>query len=263
MLEGVPFSISLASAALAGFLWFFVLYIISLARRDNRIADIGWPIAFIIAVVVVLFQRESVGARNIIVTTLVMVWGVRLALHVWLRSRGKGEDWWHKELRRAWGEHWVIRSFLQLYLLQAAYVIIIVSPALYVNTFSVPSLGVLDFVGLALWVIGFLWEAVGDHQLVRFKQSPKNKGHVLRYGLWRYSRHPNYFGEVLMWFGIWLMAMSIPGSLYTVSGPLFILALLVWIRGVPSLERHLSANPEYLAYQRKTNMLVPWFPHSK
>lgn len=260
LIEGGAFIVSWASAALAVFLFFLVLFVISLIRQDNTIADIGWPLGFVIAVFVVLWQRDTVSLRQVIAIVLVSVWGVRLSLHVWLRNRGKGEDWWHKAWRHSWGEHWVIRSFLQIYLLPLVYLLLIVSPVIYINTFAGPSLGVADWVGLALWIFGFTWEVVGDHQLVHFKRRQKSKGHVLCTGLWRYSRHPNYFGEILLWTGLWVMATSLTGGWLTFVGPLASAVLLIWGRGIPRLEKHFSANPEYLAYQRNTSMLVPWFP---
>lgn len=259
IMEGA-FIISVASAALAVFLFFLVFFIVSLVRRDNTVADITWPIGFILAAFVVLWQRDAISFRQIIATTLVSVWGVRLALHIWLRNRGKGEDWWHRAWRKAWGEHWVIGSFLQIYLLPLVYLMAIVSPVLYINTVHGPSLDLLDWLGLGVWIVGFTWEVIGDHQLVRFKQRRNNKGHVLCTGLWRYSRHPNYFGEILLWIGLWFMASSIPGGWVTLIGPIAVTVLLVWGRGIPRLERHFSANPEYLAYQKKTSMLFPWFP---
>jgi steroid 5-alpha reductase family enzyme len=145
-------------------------------------------------------------------------------------------------------------------MLQLLYLLIIVSPVLYMNTFRGPSMGALDWAGLTLWIFGFGWEVIGDHQLRRFKEKRGNKGHVLRTGLWRYSRHPNYFGDIMLWAGFWLMTVSIPGGWVTFIGPLFLTILLVRIRAIPLLEKHFSANPEYLAYQKSTNMLFPWVP---
>lgn len=258
-MEGGVFTVSFASAALAVFVFYILLYVVALIRRDNTVADIGWGIGFIIAAFVVLWQRDMLMIRQVVITALVCVWGVRLSLHIWLRSRGKGEDWRYKQWRKQWKEHWVIRSFLQIYVLQSFFLMIAVLPVLYVNTFGGSSWGVLDMVGLLLWAGGFVWEAVGDHQLTRFKERASNRGHVLRTGLWRYSRHPNYFGEALMWWGIWVMALSVPGGWQTAIGPLFITFLLLRVSGVALIEKHFSANPEYLAYQKRTNAFFPWF----
>lgn len=257
---GGTFITSFAGAALAVFVFFLALYVVSLVRKNNTVADIGWGIGFIIAALTILWQRDALNARQIIVTSLVIIWGSRLALHVWLRSRGKGEDWWHKAWRRSWGDHWVIRSFLQIYVLQWIYLLVIATPFIFVNTFGGPPIGVLDFVGLGIWVFGFAFEVVGDYQLSRFKEKRSNKGHVLCSGLWRYSRHPNYFGEVAMWVGLWLIAVSVPGGWATIVSPVLITVLLVWGRGIPLIEEHFSANPDYLAYKKSTSKFIPWFP---
>lgn len=255
------FTTSLGSAALAVFVFFVVLFIIALARRDNSVADIGWGIGFIIAALAVLWQRDSLTLRQVLVTSLVAVWGVRLAVHLWLRQRGRGEDWRYAQWRLQWGEHWLAHSFLQVFVLQAALLIVVSLPVLYVSTFGGPPLSLLDFVGLALWLFGFFWEVVGDHQLRAFARDPANKGRVLQSGLWKYSRHPNYFGEAAMWWGIWLIALSVPGAAFTFVGPLLLTFLLLRVSGVVLMEKKYSGNPEYLAYQRRTSAFVPMPPN--
>ena len=254
------FGSSLGSAALAVFVFFLVLFIIAVVRRNNAVADIGWGIGFIVAAMAVLWQRDALTLRQVVVSALVAMWSVRLAVHLWLRSRGKSEDWRYAQWRRQWGEHWVIYSFLQVFVLQAVLLLVVALPVLFVITFGGPVIGWLDVIGVAVWVAGFVFEVVADHQLRRFGQNPANKGRVLQTGLWRYSRHPNYFGEALMWWGIWLIALSVPGAWFTFVGPLLITFLLLRVSGVTLLEKKYSSNPEYLAYQRRTSAFVPLPP---
>ena len=254
------FIVPFASAALAVALLMLTLFVIALIRRDNSVADIGWGIGFVLAAFVVLWQRDSITLRQVLVTSLVCIWGVRLALHVWMRNRGKGEDKRYAAWRMQWGDHWLIRSFFQVFVLQGFFLLLIVSPVLYVNTFGGPRLGWLDVVGVAVWLFGFFWEAIGDYQLTHFLRIRANQGRVMRYGLWRYTRHPNYFGEATMWWGIWLIAMSVSGAWITIIGPILITYLLLRVSGVALTEKAFSANPEYADYQRKTSMFFPWRP---
>jgi len=255
----IALDIAFASAGLAVFLFFVALFSVALVRRDNTIADIGWGIGGIIAAMAVLWQRDGVSLLQAIITTLVAAWGVRLSLHIWLRSRGKGEDRRYRDLRRRWGSHWIAHSFLQVFLPQAIALVIVAAPVIYVNAHGKAPFGLFAFVGLGIWFFGFVWETVADHQLVRFKRLPGNKGRIMTTGLWKYSRHPNYFGELGMWWGLYVMALSVSGAWPTAVGPLLLTYLIVRVTGIPPLEQCFASNPEYLAYQEKTNALIPWF----
>jgi len=133
-------------------------------------------------------------------------------------------------------------------------------PAALVNITNVPGLMVIDFCGLVIWIIGFLCEAISDQQLFAFMSNSSNKGKVMRTGLWSYSRHPNYFGEILMWWGIYIIALSVPGGWTAIIAPATITFLLVFITGIPWVEKAMGNNPEYQEYKKRTNMLIPWFP---
>jgi steroid 5-alpha reductase family enzyme len=145
-------------------------------------------------------------------------------------------------------------------MLQGFLLLVIDSPALFVNSFGGPALGWLDIAGVALWFSGFLMEAVADYQLMRFMKDPANRGRILQAGLWRYSRHPNYFGEVSQWWGLWLIALSVPGGWVTVFGPLAITILILKVSGIPLLESRQTENPEYREYRKRTSAFVPWLP---
>jgi steroid 5-alpha reductase family enzyme len=148
-------------------------------------------------------------------------------------------------------------------MLQGIFLLIISSSVVLVNVSTAGGPGALDFAGTAFWLVGFFFETVGDAQLKKFKVSPENKGKVITSGLWRYTRHPNYFGEAAMWWGIWLIALSVPNGWKTVVSPLAITFLLRWVSGVTMLEKKYAGNSEFIEYARRTNAFFPWFPKNK
>jgi steroid 5-alpha reductase family enzyme len=155
----------------------------------------------------------------------------------------------------------VVRSYFQVFLLQGALLLVIASSVIVVNVSENPPLGFLDALGLCVWCVGFLFEAVGDWQLARFKADPGNRGKVMDRGLWRYTRHPNYFGEATMWWGLYLIALSVPNGWLTIVSPATITFLLLRVSGVPMLEKgRMGDRPGYREYVERTNAFFPWFP---
>jgi steroid 5-alpha reductase family enzyme len=241
-----------------------IWFVLALIRKDNSIADIAWGLGFVLVAVVTFLRRGSLFLP-LLVTLLVTVWGLRLAVHILIRNRKRGEDPRYAEWRRKWGGTFLWRSYLQVFLLQGFFLLVISSPVILVNThlWDRPPGGAGRGVwpaGFLLWCAGFFFEAVGDAQLARFKRDPGNRGKIMDKGLWRYSRHPNYFGESLMWWGIFLVAVEVPFGWTTVVSPVLITFLLVRVSGIPMLEKKYAGNPEFQAYARKTNSFVPWFP---
>ena len=233
----------------------------ALIRKDNSIADIAWGLGFVLVAIVTFLRRGSLFVP-LLVTTLVVVWGLRLALHILLRNRKRGEDPRYAEWRRMWGRSFVWRSYLQVFLLQGFFLLVISSPVILVNsdrTYPYEHAG-LVLAGLLVWCVGFFFEAVGDAQLARFKKDPGNKGKIMDRGLWRYTRHPNYFGESLMWWGIFLVGLEVPHGWVTVVSPVLITFLLVRVSGIPLLEKRYAGNPAFQAYARRTSAFVPWLP---
>ncbi len=261
-MEGVGFFLleSLAVAALVVFWYMMWLYLMALGRRDNSIADIAWGPGFILAALAVLWWHAPAPVRPVVATVLVSVWGLRLAVHLLLRNWGRGEDWRYAQWRVKWGAWWPLRSFLQVFMLQGGLLLVISLPVLWINTYGGAPLGWLDALGALVWLAGFLMETVADHQLVRFQKDPANYGRILMGGLWRYSRHPNYFGEILMWWGLWLIALSVPGGWMSVVGPLTVTILILKVSGVPLTESRQLSNPEFRDYAARTSPMVPWFP---
>lgn len=200
--------------------------------------------------------------RGILVGILVTVWGTRLAIHIYKRNKGKTEDYRYLAWRKEWGKWFYLRSYGQVYLLQGILLYLIVFPVLFINKNSVGGLGVLDYIGVAVWIIGFYFESKGDAELSRFIKNPENKGKLLRTGLWQYTRHPNYFGEVTQWWGVWLISMSPPGAWIAIVGPLTITILILKVSGIPLLEKRMEENPDFADYKRVTNKFIPWFKKS-
>jgi len=240
--------------------WFFV----ALVKKDNSVADIAWGLGFVLVAAVTFLRRGSLFLP-VLVTALVVIWGLRLAGHIFVRNRKRGEDPRYAEWRRKWGRSFVWRSYLQVFLLQGLFLLVISSPVVLVNTHrweSPPGSAAYGFwlAGFLVWCVGFFFEAVGDSQLARFKRDPANRGKIMDRGLWRYTRHPNYFGEALMWWGIFVIALEVPTGWMTVLSPGLITFLLVRVSGVPLLERRYAGNAEFQAYARRTSAFVPWLP---
>jgi len=240
------------------FALFILVFLVSLVRKDNSLADIGWGLGFIVATLSALGRSEIYETRQLIVSAMVIVWGLRLAGQIFLRNLGKEEDFRYKDWRKKWGKNVIVRSFLQVYVLQWIFLMIIALPAIFINSTKGSGIGMLEIVGILIWGFGMIWEVVGDWQLYKFRGEAKNKGKIMQTGLWKYSRHPNYFGEALLWWGVFLMAMKMPYGYLTIIGPLLIGFLLLKVSGVPMLERKYKDNNEYQKYARRTSVFIPW-----
>ncbi|MDH4273105.1 MAG: DUF1295 domain-containing protein, partial [Candidatus Aminicenantes bacterium] len=219
-----------------------------------------WGLGFILIALTTLFLRPGLEARHVLITGLVVIWGLRLATHVFVRNRGRGEDFRYAKWRRDWGRWVVPRSFFQIFMLQGVFMLIIATPIVLANRSGEKGLSAFDGLGAFLWLTGFLFEAVGDHQLKRFKQKPDSKGKIMTSGLWRYTRHPNYFGEAALWWGIFLIALSVRGGYVAIVSPLMISFLLLKVSGVTMLEKKYAGNEEFAAYARRTSAFFPRLP---
>ncbi len=232
----------------------------SIVLRKNSVVDPVWGIGFIVASVFSYFVYGHHSTPQLIATILVTLWGVRLSGRLLFRNWGKPEDWRYAEWRHKWHPQWFYaRSLVQVFLLQAVLCFVIVLPVLFTNiidgTEAFPAIFTL---GLAIWTLGFFFESVGDAQLDRFIASKPKKGSVLDTGLWRYTRHPNYFGEATQWWGLWGMAVGCTlGAWWTIVGPLLITVLLLKVSGIPILEKKMSQQASYRAYMQRTNMFFP------
>lgn len=254
-------SIFFPSAVLI-FIYFTIFFITVQIIKNNSIVDIGWGFGFILVTLFTFIFSEVITARSILVSVLVITWGSRLSYYILKRNWGKPEDFRYAKWRREWGKWIYIRGFFQIFMLQGLFLLIISSPVILINHSQQQGLQLLDYLGTIIWITGFLFESVGDYQLAQFIKKPKNKGNIMKYGLWKYTRHPNYFGEATMWWGIYIIALSLPRGFWLVISPLTITLLLLFVSGVPMLEKKFADNPKFQEYARETSKFFPWFPKS-
>ncbi len=241
-----------ASAAIAVGVW-----ALSLRLRDASIVDIAW--GFLVLAPAVVAASHAPGVRSAAVLALAAGWALRLSLHIWWRHRGQPEDRRYQAIRARNEPGFGWKSLYLVFMLQAVLAWIVAAPVSAAATSDAPW-STLDALGVSLVVLGLLFEAVADAQLARFKAAPRHRGQVMRTGLWRYSRHPNYFGECLLWWGFWLMALA-AGAAWTVISPLLMTWLLLKVSGVTLLEKDIVARrPDYEDYMRRTSAFIPWRP---
>lgn len=258
---------ALGASAILVALYMTAWFAVALVKKDNSVADIAWGLGFVLVAGYTFFFRRTSLFLPCLVTSLVAVWGLRLAWHIFRRNKNKGEDPRYAAWRARWGRTFVWRSYLQVFLLQGLFMLVIAWPVIHINAYrrTGPTGGRehgLWAAGLLVWLVGFLFEAVGDAQLARFKKDPANKGKIMDRGLWKYTRHPNYFGEALMWGGIFIIALEVPSGWMTIASPLLITFLLAGVSGVPLLEKRYAGNAAFQDYARRTSAFVPWFPKS-
>jgi steroid 5-alpha reductase family enzyme len=236
-----------------------VLFIVSIIIKRNDIVDIAWGLGILVVAVQSYMLAAPQTVLNLILLIMCALWGVRLALRIYVRNRGKDEDFRYKKWRMEWGKWVYVRSFFQIYVLQGALMLVLGMPFMVASYQSegVSGFPVMIGVGLAVWVIGYVFEVVGDAQLDAFiKHRPEGK-RILDTGLWHYTRHPNYFGEVTMWWGVWFMVSTLSLSYVALMSPLVITYLILKVSGIPLLEKKYEADTEYQAYKQKTSVFFP------
>lgn len=250
----------LAYAALFVFLYMNIAFLTAMVLKDNSLADVFWGGGFAGTALLTFFLEPGWTERQILVLILVFVWAFRLAFHIALRKRGHGEDKRYAKWRKDWGRWFVPRSYLQVFMLQGLFLLVIAYPIILINLSREKGFLFLDFLGTAVWVAGFFFEAVADFQLKKFKENPAHRGKIKTDGLWKYSRHPNYFGESCMWWGIFIIALSVDKGWTAVISPVLITFLLLRVSGVVMLEKKYGDNPEFREYAGRTSPFLPWFP---
>jgi steroid 5-alpha reductase family enzyme len=235
-------------------------WVYSVLRRNVTIVDSLWPLLFVIAAFVYADHGPG-GARAQLLLVLVSVWGLRLAVYLTARNAGQPEDYRYQAIRRRNEPGFTWKSLYLVFGLQALLAWLISLPLLP-GTQSPAPLGWLDWTGVALFAVGLYFEAIGDWQLARFKADPANQGRVMDRGLWRYTRHPNYFGDFCVWWGFYLIAVA-AGGWWTFPGPLLMSVLLLRVSGVALLEKHIGKRrPGYDEYVRRTNAFFPGPPRA-
>jgi len=240
-------------------------WLLSLVLKNVTIVDSLWGLGFVMIAWTTFFLTYGFLGRKLLIAFLVTVWGVRLSTYLTWRNWGKGEDPRYGSWRKKSGKYFWIVSFFKVFLLQAVFLWAISVSIQYGVASGTPEMITwLDLCGLIFWAVGFIFEAVGDWQLAVFKSNPTHKGKVMDRGLWAYTRHPNYFGECLMWWGIFLIAFSAPNSWWTVLSPLIVTAVLMKMTGIPLTEKIIvTRRPGYKEYIQRTNAFFPWFPKAK
>lgn len=243
--------------ALLIFVYMTAWFVISVILKRNDVADVAWGLGFVVSAWI-LYLMNSVGnTRASIVLVLVTIWGLRLTYHIFMRNIKKSEDSRYATWRIEWKKYFYVRSYLQVFILQGVLMFLILIPVSLVNINATSGINALDVVGIFVWILGFYFESVGDSELKKFLSNPDNKGGILNTGLWKYTRHPNYFGEVAQWWGVWIITLSVPYGYVAILGPLTITFLILKVSGVPLLERKMSQNPLFDQYIRSTSKFIP------
>ncbi len=246
-------------AILSMMLFFHIVFLIAIKIKDNSIADIAWGVGFIVIDLALILQTKNIHMPQLIASLLILIWGLRLSGYIYLRKRNQPEDSRYQEFRKKWGEHYIIGSYLQVFALQMILLLFIAMPLFIVyqknNSFSV-----YTFFGVIIAAIGFSVEVISDFQMNQFRKNTFNKGKIIQSGLWQYSRHPNYFGESLFWWGIACIVYPLSGYFLWLISPMIITILVRYISGVPLLEKKYRNNHEFQAYAKRTSCFMPWFP---
>ncbi len=243
-----------------------LMWAVSLVRRDASVVDPFWGPGFVLIACAAFALGSGFGPRRVMITLMTAAWGLRLGVYLLVRNvREQEEDRRYRAMREYWGDSFWWVSLVTVFLLQAVLMWIISLPIQVVSTATEPTrLGMFDALGVAVWAIGMFFEAVGDRQLRAFKADASNRGKVLDTGLWAYTRHPNYFGNAMIWWGIFLVALGVPGGATTIFSPLLMTFFLVKVSGVAMLERDIAERrPEYRDYIERTSAFLPLPPKTR
>ena len=233
-------------------------WVLSIILKNASIVDIVWGLGFVMVAWVVRLSTDANNARQWLLVAMVTVWGLRLAGYLFWRNHGNGEDFRYRAMRKHYGPRFGLISLVTVFALQGALMFVVSLSVQLGQADATPNIGVIAYIGVALWLVGLFFEAVGDAQLARFKADPANQGMVMRTGLWRYTRHPNYFGDSCVWWGIGLVAAETGSGAWGLIGSLVMTILVRRVSGVPMLEKTMGKRrPGYAEYVATTS---PFFP---
>lgn len=257
MLEWIP-SLTAASVIIA---LAFIAWLVSIRKNDTSIVDSFWGMFFLAGALAYSWQSSGNSERAVLVLLLIAAWSVRLTLHISVRNWGEPEDRRYQAIRARNEPGFAAKSLYLVFGLQSLLAFVIALPVFVALGSSAP-LGPIDAAAALLWTVGFLFEVIGDLQLGRFRADPANQGKVMQQGLWRYTRHPNYFGEAVLWWGFFLFGLAAGGA-WTVFSPLVMTLLLLKVSGVALLEKDIAERrPEYRAYMTRTSAFIPRLPRA-
>ena len=236
------------------------IFIISRSIKRLDVVDIAWGGAFIVIALASLILGNR-GTLQYLVSGLVVLWGLRLSFYIFKRfRRSESEDPRYAEMRKGWRGNIYANAYFRIFITQGALALLVSASVIAINLSNEVTIQPIAYIGLCIWIVGFLFESLGDSQLRAHLANPKNKGSLMTSGLWRYTRHPNYFGEAVQWWGIFIIALSIPYGWASVAGPLVITVLLLFVSGVPLTEKRFEGRPGWEAYKRRTSIFVPLPP---
>lgn len=238
-------------------------WIVSVVLRNAGIVDIVWGLGFSVVSIVLAVFIDGNDGRQTLVAVLTCTWGLRLAVHLGMRNIGEPEDWRYAAMRTR-QRNFAVRSLVTVFALQGVIMFVVSLPIQWASADSDPGVGPVASMGVMVWLVGILFEAVGDRQLARFKSDPANAGRVMDKGLWSLTRHPNYFGDSLVWWGIWIVAAETGSGAFSIVGPIVMTWFLVRVSGVPMLERSLMKRREgYADYVARTSAFIPRPPRRR
>lgn len=254
MVSMLLISAGIAAAFMTG-VWLYSLW-----RKDMSVVDAFWGLGFMAVAYHWFVRLDEPSLRQFAVVYLVTLWGLRLAAHIFIRSAGKPEDPRYTAFRNDWKEKTWWLSYFKVFLLQGGLMLTISLPVLVILQDSSTTFTCINVIGLLLWFLGFAFETSADYQLYTFKKNPANKGKVMQSGLWYYSRHPNYFGEVCVWWGIFLISLGTSPWYISIIGPILITYLLLRVSGITMMEKRYAGNDAYTFYKQNTSPFFPWWP---
>ena len=256
-----PTATALVSAAVVIAAMMLTTWVISVAVRNASIVDLVWGLGFVLVAWAVRLTVDGNDARQWLLVGMVTVWGLRLSGYLAWRNLGHGEDYRYKAMRKQWGSRFWIVSLVTVFVLQGVLMWIVSIGVQLGQVPRTPGLGVLAVVGVVVWALGLGFEAVGDAQLARFKADPANAGTTMDRGLWRYTRHPNYFGDACVWWGIALVAAESGLGAFGLIGAAVMTVFLRRVSGVTLLEKSLvKRRAGYEDYVARTSPFVPRRP---
>lgn len=243
---------------LSVFLYMTLFYLASRIVKNNAIVDIGWGFGFVFSFLALLIFTQNINTYTLLFFILILIWGGRLSIFIFKRNSGKTEDFRYANWRKEWGKKEPLIAFFKIFMFQGLIMFILSTPMMIAISEHSHQFGGFQLAGIIIFLTGFLFEAVSDYQMKLFKSEKENKGKIITLGLWKYSRHPNYFGEALLWWGIWLFSFQGNLSFVGIISPLVISFFLRYVSGVPMLEKKYSQRKDFQEYSTRTPIFIPF-----
>lgn len=240
-----------------------LFFLLAQMLKDNSIVDIAWGMGFVVVAWFSFFYFSGIYFRKIIMLVLISLWGLRLAGYIIIRKKGKGEDFRYQNFRNKWTRFFHLKSYLYIFIFQGFLLMTIALPIILVNASPATQVQIFDVLGVVLFIGGFLFEIIADYQKHSFKKNSENKDKLMVTGLWKYSRHPNYFGEAVLWLGIGIISLSGKMGWLGMLSPVLITFLLIFFSGIPLLEKKYLGRKDFQHYKSTTSKFIPWFPKKK